>query len=192
MKCNFCGNENAENARFCTNCGSALERDTKPVVDTFEDETHMPAYTAPVAPEEPKAAEPIPAPQPQPQAAPQYSQQSQQQPQYAQQAQQQSQYGQYYAPQQPQYTAPAAQAPVIPAAYKPLSAWAYFGYQLLFSIPLVGLIMMIVFACGGTENINLRNYARSYFCALLVAVIIVVVVLVLVLVLGGSLALLDY
>ena len=36
--------------------------------------------------------------------------------------------------------------PNIPSEYKPLSPWAYFGYNLLFSIPFVGFIMMIVFA----------------------------------------------
>lgn len=48
--------------------------------------------------------------------------------------------------------------------YEPLGMWAYFGYDILFAIPLIGLIFLIVFACGGTKNINLRNYARSKFC----------------------------
>ncbi len=66
----------------------------------------------------------------------------------------------------------------IPIEYKPLGAWAYFGWNLLFAIPLVGFILLIVFACGATSNINLRNYARSYFCALLIVLIILIVFLI--------------
>ena len=73
----------------------------------------------------------------------------------------------------------------IPNEYRPLSAWAY-GYNILFAIPLVGFIMLIVFAFD-SSNINRRNYARSFFCAYLVAIIILIVVLILALVLGISL-----
>ncbi|MBP5678471.1 MAG: ABC transporter permease [Bacilli bacterium] len=73
----------------------------------------------------------------------------------------------------------------IPAEYKPISAWGYFGYQILFSIPLVGFIMLLVFALGGTENINLKNYARSYFCAFLIGFCITIIVLITVLAIGG-------
>lgn len=62
----------------------------------------------------------------------------------------------------------------IPSNYKPLSAWAYFGYQLLFAIPLVGFILLIVFSFND-ENINRRNFARSYFCSLLIGTIIAVI-----------------
>lgn len=74
----------------------------------------------------------------------------------------------------------------IPNEYRPLSAWAYFGYNILFAIPLVGFIMLIVFAFD-SSNINRRNYARSFFCAYLVAIIILIVVLILALALGISL-----
>ena len=65
----------------------------------------------------------------------------------------------------------------IPNEYKPLSPWAYVGYNLLFSIPLVGFIMMIVFAFD-SSNINRRNYARSFFCAMLIGIIIAIVLMV--------------
>lgn len=66
--------------------------------------------------------------------------------------------------------------PNIPTEYKPLSAWAYFGYQLLFAIPFAGFICAIIFALDNS-NINRRNFARSYFCSLVLAVIIFAVVL---------------
>ena len=63
----------------------------------------------------------------------------------------------------------------IPIEYKPISAWGYFGYQLLFAVPLVGLILLIVFSLGGTRNINLRNFARSYFCIYLLGLIFIII-----------------
>lgn len=59
--------------------------------------------------------------------------------------------------------------------YKPISMWGYFGYQLLFAIPCVGFILLLVFSFGGTKNINLRNFARSYFCFLIVVLILTAV-----------------
>lgn len=50
----------------------------------------------------------------------------------------------------------------LPAEYQPLSAWAYFGYNLLYSVPIVGWIFMVVFALD-SSNINRRNFTRSYF-----------------------------
>ena len=71
----------------------------------------------------------------------------------------------------------------VPLKYKPLSAWTYFGYQLLFAIPVVGLIFLLVFAFDDS-NINRRNYARSFFCSFLVSAIILILVLILSLALG--------
>lgn len=59
--------------------------------------------------------------------------------------------------------------------YKPISMWGYFGYEILFAIPLVGLICLIIFSFGGAKNINVRNFARSYFCFLIVMVILLLV-----------------
>lgn len=81
---------------------------------------------------------------------------------------------------------------MLPEQYRPLSGWAYFGLSLLFSIPIVGFVFLIVFSFS-RGNINRRNYARSYWCALLVAVALVVVVAVVALALGASLeSLFDY
>ena len=74
----------------------------------------------------------------------------------------------------------------VPLEYRPISAWGYFGYSLLFAIPLVGFICLIIFSFDNS-NINRRNYARSFWCALLVVVIIMVVVGVLMALAGVSL-----
>ena len=103
------------------------------------------------------------------------------------------------APYQPAQPQPAAQTtvvqipqPQIPAEYKPLGAWAFFGWQLLFALPIVGFIMLCVFALGGTSNVNLRNFARSYFCGYLIfggiALLTFLVLLVITLATGVGLA----
>lgn len=80
----------------------------------------------------------------------------------------------------------ASQPTAIPAKYKPISAWGYVGYSLLFAIPIAGFIVAIVFACSD-ENINRRNYARSIFCALLLSLIIAAVVAIIAIATGVSL-----
>ena len=55
---------------------------------------------------------------------------------------------------------------------RPLSPWAYFGLQILYAVPIVGWIFLIIHAIGAS-NINMRNFARSYFCVLIIVLIIV-------------------
>ena len=74
----------------------------------------------------------------------------------------------------------------IPEEYRPISMWGYFGYELLFSIPCIGFVLLLVFAFGGTKNVNLRNFARSYFCFL-----IIVVALILLLAVTGAIGVLT-
>lgn len=59
----------------------------------------------------------------------------------------------------------------LPPEYRPLSAWEYFGYTWLFTVPLIGFIFLLIFAFD-KSNINRRNFARSYFCSLVIAAII--------------------
>lgn len=60
----------------------------------------------------------------------------------------------------------------VPPEYAPISMWGYFGYEILFSIPCIGFILLCIFAFGGTSNVNLRNFARSYFCYMIIVVVI--------------------
>ena len=71
--------------------------------------------------------------------------------------------------------------------YRPLSPWAYFGYNLLFSIPILGFIMLVVFSFSN-ENINRRNYARSFFVELLLVLIIIAIMAVIMIAAGASLS----
>lgn len=63
----------------------------------------------------------------------------------------------------------------IPEEYRPISMWGYFGYEILFSIPCIGFILLIVFSVGGTKNVNLRNFARSYFCLMIIGVMLTLI-----------------
>lgn len=63
----------------------------------------------------------------------------------------------------------------IPPEYAPISMWGYFGYQILFAIPCIGIILLCVFAFGGTQNINLKNFARSYFCSLIIGLVLLLI-----------------
>ena len=60
----------------------------------------------------------------------------------------------------------------IRESYKPISMWGYFGYELLFSIPVIGFIILLVFAFGGSGNVNVKNFARSYFCLTILLLIL--------------------
>lgn len=57
----------------------------------------------------------------------------------------------------------------------PLSPWKYFGLEILYSIPIIGLFFLICHAIGAS-NINKRNFARSYFCFVVVVLVVILVV----------------
>jgi len=60
--------------------------------------------------------------------------------------------------------------------FRPLSPWAYFGYMFLFSLPVAGIILLIVYSFNDS-NINRRNFARSYWCVYVLAAIFVAIAL---------------
>ncbi|MCL2503413.1 MAG: hypothetical protein FWE94_02220 [Coriobacteriia bacterium] len=63
----------------------------------------------------------------------------------------------YAPPQQPQPT--ACSAPL--ANSEPLSVGSYIGIFILSAIPLVGLIVLLVWAFSSSTNLNRKNYARA-------------------------------
>ena len=48
----------------------------------------------------------------------------------------------------------------VPKENKPISTWEYFARDILYRLPLVGLIVALVCAFD-KNNINVRNHARS-------------------------------
>lgn len=198
--CPRCGAENTDEGSYCSQCG-AIMKSAEP-----------PAAPAPAPGPEPRPevqTRPQPQPQPQPQARPQPQPQPQPQPEPQPQVDYYggterreafsapadnhfhhgaSEGGQY----QPYGTTPpvmpAAQAPLraedLPPEFRPIRAWGYVGYNILFSIPLIGFILLIVFAVSG-KNINRRNYARSIFCAMLLGLIISLIMAIVFVAMGG-------
>lgn len=159
MFCKVCGGQIKEGTKFCTTCGSPVPVNTAPVqmeAPSARENSFVPEFSNNNRGYEQRrndGREPQMnrGPQPQMNRSPQM-----QQPQA-------SFYRQDITPD------------MIPEEYKPISMWGYFGYELLFAIPLVGFIMLLVFSFGGTSNKNLKNFARSYFCMLIVAVIVAVI-----------------
>lgn len=72
----------------------------------------------------------------------------------------------------------------IPEEYKPLSVGKFIGYNLLFMIPCVGLILLIVFACKGVKNKNVINWARAQL--ILTAIVVLLYILLLVFGVGAA------
>lgn len=67
--------------------------------------------------------------------------------------------------------------PIQPENTVPLSTIDYLLMILLFSIPIAGLVLMIVWSCSGTVNVNRRNFSRAfliYYVAAFLASIILV------------------
>ncbi|MCR4617195.1 MAG: hypothetical protein K5669_03280 [Lachnospiraceae bacterium] len=80
----------------------------------------------------------------------------------------------------------------VPYEYRPLGAWKYFWLEVLFSIPVIGLIFTIVFACGASGNKNLTNFARSRFCVLALVLIIALIIIAITVFTGGMSSLVSY
>ncbi len=57
--------------------------------------------------------------------------------------------------------------------HRALSPWGYFGLEFLYIIPVIGLLFLIILSFS--RNINVRNFTRSYWCALLVFLIAAIV-----------------
>ena len=55
----------------------------------------------------------------------------------------------------------------------PISSWGYLGYRILFNLPFIGWVVALVMAIGA-PNVNVRNFARSQFIALLLIIPIVI------------------
>ena len=59
---------------------------------------------------------------------------------------------------------------------EPVSIGSWIGVWLLLCIPIVGFIMLIIWACGGTKKQSLKNWARAQFIILLILILIGIIV----------------
>ena len=181
MKCPNCGSESG--GRFCKRCGAPLPQDTQNPntcnsfsenypYGRYSDQNQQQNYWQQQGPRTQQNYQQSHQWKNQRQD---YQQQNYQQQDYQRQDYQQQDYQrQDYQRQDYQRQSPQ-ESHGIPPEYKPISMWGYFGYELLFSIPCVGLILLLVFSFGGTQNVNLKNFARSYFCLLIIAVVLILI-----------------
>lgn len=170
MLCKKCGTDNANGNAFCQNCGAPLVQDEQVNAQQESYSQNMASqqqsYTQNEAGQQQSYTQGT----------------ANQQSVYNQNGayNQQTAYGQNGMPYQQPYMGNANMSVnenMIPEEYKPISMWGYFGYEILFSIPCVGFILLLVFSFGGTKNKNLKNFARSYFCLLIILAILVVIVI---------------
>jgi len=167
--CTGCGMELAEGLMFCTGCGTKVPEDAPkeaPVSNEAEqfaaEKTQEPVAQA-VATEQPVA-------QPQKNAPPI----NQAQPQYNPQQQQQ------YSPPPPQqtaYTPPPLPREILDSdvkgtKYEPISAWGFIGIMLLMCIPVVGALLVIIWACGGCRKLSKRAFARATLILVAIGIVI--------------------
>ncbi len=135
---------------FCTNCGTQVADGIKFCTSCG---AAMNGGAAQAEPQQPQSQ------QAQPQAGPQQAQQ---------QAYQQQPYQQPYQQPQPQYQ-PQYQPPYVE---EPISTGGYIGIFLLMMIPLVNLICLIVWACGGCKKVNKRNLSRAMLVLMLIGIVL--------------------
>jgi len=67
-----------------------------------------------------------------------------------------------------------------PEENRPIGAWKYFGLDILFSIPIIGLICAIIFAITNRNN-HLRNLSKAMIIKRIILAVIYVLLFSLVL-----------
>ncbi|HOA55260.1 MAG: zinc-ribbon domain-containing protein [Acetivibrionales bacterium] len=181
MFCENCGNQLPDGAKFCLNCGSKVELSeaadaaqgeaaaaAEAVETEAVKETDMEAASG-SAPDQPTAPADTPQPMPEPSAPEQPKPQS-----VPIQPTAQSQ------DQKPSVTQIEASTVVTkPEKVDPLPVWKFIGILILQSIPIIGLVMILVWSFSGSFNRNTRNYARAVFILGLIGFILSVVFIVL-------------
>ena len=161
--CESCGAALADGAKFCNECGKITAISTPPPPPPVAVPA-QPAYTPPSQPApSPAAVNTIPHPQ----AASQAASQTPSQP-YAAQTQN------YAAPPQQPYYPPVPQQGFIqkPQNTEPMRVGQYIGTMIISAIPLVGFIMLLVWAFGSDTNINKKNYARAVLILSVIGVVL--------------------
>lgn len=177
MFCTNCGKELPDGAVFCNICGQRLKTPAAPI----------PAAEPEPAPEAAFEPEPIFEPEPVPEAAfepePEPVFEPEPEPVFVPEPEPEPVSGPRRVRETPVSDEPAfapEPEPELPAENRPLSPWAYFGYTLLFLIPVIGWALLIVLSFS-RRNINLRNFARSFWCGAILILAIVLIALVLIL-----------
>lgn len=73
----------------------------------------------------------------------------------------------------------------IPAEYRPINMWAYYGLGILIKLPVIGFIATFILAFA-PKNKNIKNFVRSNFCEWIVSAILAIIFVVVIIVAGTS------
>ena len=155
-KCSNCGFDMADDAVFCTECGTRMEAPKQNTTEQPQPQNAQPQnqYSAPNSQQNA---------QPQNQySAPNSQQYAQPQNQYS------APYNQQYAQPQPNYY---SQSPEDYAQNAVVTTGAFFGLNLLFSLPAIGWIICLIMSFA-PKNKNIKNFARSKLIWILIAIIL--------------------
>ena len=60
----------------------------------------------------------------------------------------------------------------LPEEFRVVPMFHFFLYQIIFALPLVGLVVILIMRFGGAKNKNIRNFARAQLLAIIVAIIL--------------------
>lgn len=72
-------------------------------------------------------------------------------------------------PAAPQPTPVYVAQPVAVCQEEPISTGGYIGIMFLMMLPLINLILLIIWACGGCKKVNKRNFARAMLVWMVIA-----------------------
>ncbi len=136
-------------ARFCRNCGKEIPPGVAFCTECGEKvpEEVVQKPTPVPTPAPPPIQTPTPAPAPAPTPTP--------------------------TPTQKQ---PDDEAPPKGSKYEPISTGGYVGILLLMCLPVIGLVLAIIWACGGCTKINKRNLSRAYLIFMAVSLVISIII----------------
>ena len=181
MRCSNCGSDIAEGQKFCVNCGAPVtevsqdidetaqveEADSvaqEPETEEMQLEETQPEIQAEDVVQEPETEE-MQAEEAQPETQQEQSEQSGAECEKTEQPEQTAAGVAAGAAPAAYSTARSADAIIasIPAEYKPLSLWQYFGLDILFDLPIIGVIASLIFSLDASKNMNLTNFARARF-----------------------------
>ncbi len=154
--CSTCGAESPNEAKFCEECGSALDT-VRPAPEVVQETAPEPEETIRPAPkidfEEPKGWSRQDEDVTNEEIVSGYS-------------------GNQYNSQKPvEVMQPIDGEEDLPERFRLIHAWGYVGYWLLWSIPVIGTIFLIYSALS-QKRLNRMHFARSYFAGLLLFLII--------------------
>ena len=164
--CTQCGKQLSDGTKFCTECGFAI-------------------------PETEPAAAPEPAAEPKPEAVPEFISQSdpipEPEPEFKPDPAPEPEPAPVTAPQPKPQSEPApgpadAAQPAEDPKKTLISSLGFVGINCLLAIPVVGFILLIVWACGGCKKLQKTYYCRSL---LITSLIILGITLLFVIVVGA-------